>query len=161
MTKEQIQYLKSIFCKNKDNRPLAFSTTTIFNDHNALNNRKDLVIWDDAHELLYGVKVNEDPQSQTIAPIKITSCSYDILFFIDCLYNTTDFIEDVVDKQFSFLSGDLREAIKEWARKLPIQGNKLDRKVPYYTDDITIVQNLNTVDEFTREDYKDKEEENP
>lgn len=158
MTKDQVKHLRSIFAKNKDNKPLAFSTTTILNDHNALNNRKDLVIWDDDHELLYGIKVNEDPQSQTIAPIKVTSCSYDILFFIDSLYNTENFVEDVVDKQFSFLSSELKEAIKEWARKLPIQGNKLNRKVPYYTDDIVINQDLNKVDEFTREGYK---EENP
>lgn len=144
MTKEQVKYLKSIFASNKDGSPLSFSTTAILNDHNALNNMKDMVIWDDEHELVVGVKINEDQHSQTIAPVKITACSYEILFFIDSLYTTENF-EIAVDKMFSFLTAEQRANMKKWAKNLPIQGNKVDRTVPYYGNDITIPQDLNTV----------------
>lgn len=159
MTKDQIAFLKGVFAKQKeDGTALSTSTTYICNDHNISNNTQDLCILDDSHELLHIVKINMDPHSQPIAPVEVTSCGYDVLFFIKSIYTPKDF-ETVVDTQFTFLSEEQKKKMKEFAYNIPVVGNKLDRAIPYYgKKDIKIAQNLNKLDRNTNKELDDYKE---
>lgn len=143
MTKEQIAFLKSIVGKEVDSKPLAYSTTVICNDHDAMNSMKDIIMFDDDKEMLYSVRVNDDPQSQIYAPVKVTATPYETVFFFNSIY-TPEHFDIVVDTMFNFLSDEKKKALKEYARKIPVQANGINRQVPYYGNDsnINIVQKL-------------------
>lgn len=153
MTKEQIKFLKSILGKEVDGKPLAYSTTVVCNDHDAVNTMKDFILWDDTNEMMYAVRINDDPQSQIYAPVKVTATSYETVFFLNSIY-TPDHFDTVVDSMFTFLSDEKKQALKNFARSIPVQANGLNRKIPYYENDnkINIVQSLKKPNETNSEE---------
>ena len=54
------------------------------------NTRVDNIIWDDANEMLYAVRGNEDYHSNDTRPIKIEAVPYEQIQYMNCTNNRAD-----------------------------------------------------------------------
>jgi len=106
---------------------------------------KDLVVFDDANNMLHCVAVNEDGKSQCNYPVKVISTDYGIVQQVESIYSQKDF-EKALNSGFlkDVVSEEKRNAMLAWSRNIRNQAIQPSRPTPYYTIDPTIIPMGNT-----------------
>ena len=106
---------------------------------------KDMVVFDDANNMLHCVAVNEDGRSQADYPVKVISTDYGIVQQVESIYSQKDF-ETMLKEGFlnGVVSEDKRNAMLSWSRNIRNQAIQPSRPTPYYSIDPTIVPMGNT-----------------
>lgn len=98
---------------------------------------KDMVLYDDANDMIHCVCVNEDAYSQANFPVKIISTPYDHVHGIETIMSRDNF-EAFLDNGFfsntNNWSDEKKEFMKKWANGLKIQAQQLPYATPFYTD---------------------------
>lgn len=106
---------------------------------------KDMVVFDDANNMLHCVAINEDGNSQCDHPVKVISTDYSIVQQVESVYSQKDFEKALKDGFLKdVVSEEKRSAMLAWSRNIRNQAIQPSRPTPYYTIDPTIVPMGNT-----------------
>lgn len=103
---------------------------------------KDLVVVDDANELVHAVCVNEDMRAQATYPVKIITTSF---LNINCIESvmTRENFKKFLDSGFFSKSAEWSDAKKEFMKKwidgIKIQAQQPVRPTPYYTEEPQVI----------------------
>lgn len=104
---------------------------------------KDLVVPDDANELLHCVCMNNDPISQCTFPIKVISTPYEDIHSIEALFSQENF-EKFLDSGFmKDISIDKKNFMIKWTRGWPMQATQPSKATPYYTQVPQVINMVN------------------
>ena len=82
MLKDEVIRLRTFHKNNK-----AKSLRVICDNLQLLIDGSEYVIWDDANETLYGIRVNHDHYTQVEAPIEVITTTYEMIQFIEGIYS--------------------------------------------------------------------------
>lgn len=103
---------------------------------------KDMVLCDDANEMVHCVCVNEDAYSQANFPVKIISSPYEDIHAVETIMSRENFEAFLNEGFFSNTnnwSDDKKEFMKKWAKGLKIQAQQLPYSTPFHTDTAGVV----------------------
>lgn len=98
---------------------------------------KDMVLCDDANEMVHCICVNEDAYSQANFPVKIISSPYEDIHAIETIMSKDNFEKFLNEGFFSNTTGwsdAKKEFMKKWISGLKIQAQQLPYPTPFYTD---------------------------
>ena len=147
MTSDQIKLLKESYYK-KTKTPDGSRDTTLgeytkfcLDGGIEFVSGKDIVVYDDANEMLHCMCLNSDAVSQANFPIKVISSSYEWVQQVEAILSRNNF-ETLLDEGFlsSILSDSQKEFIKKWAKTIGrIQAQQPSDAEPYYTQEPTVI----------------------
>lgn len=103
---------------------------------------KDMVLCDDANEMVHCVCVNEDAYSQANFPVKIISSPYEDIHAVETIMSRENFEAFLNEGFFSNTNGwsdAKKEFMKKWANGLKIQAQQLPYATPFHTDTAGVV----------------------
>ena len=103
---------------------------------------KDLVVTDDAKEMVHCVCLNEDVYSQADFPVKIISAPYEDIHSIETIMsreNFEKFLNSGFFNQISEFSTSKKEFMLKWAKGIKIQAQQESKVNPYYSQEPTII----------------------
>lgn len=63
----------------------------IFSNKSETEEAKEFILWDDANELMYSIRINTHYDTQRKTPVAIMTTSYEMIQFISSLSNVDDF----------------------------------------------------------------------
>lgn len=111
---------------------------------------KDMVLCDDANNIVHCVCVNEDMVSQATFPVKIISAPYEDVHAIETIMSRENFESFLDEGFFSNIEGwsdEKKEFMKKWARGLKIQAQQSPYATPFHTDTAGVISmpNLSNV----------------
>ena len=147
MTSDQIKLLKESYYK-KTKTPDGSRDTTLgeytkfcLDGGIEFVSGKDIVVYDDANEMLHCMCLNSDAITQANFPIKVISSSYEWVQQVESILSRNNF-ETLLNEGFlsSILSDSQKEFIKKWAKTIgKIQAQQPSDAEPYYTQEPTVI----------------------
>lgn len=145
MKKEQIALLKESYLKEAtrpDGRKSTLGEYIKFCLDGGIDfvTSKDLVVFDDANEMLHCVCMNEDMRSQSDFPIKVISSAYEIVQQMETVMSSKNF-EEFLNTGFlaGTISDDKKNFMLEWAKTINNQALQPMDAEPAWDNDVKII----------------------
>lgn len=107
---------------------------------------KDLVVVDDANEMVHAITVNEDMRAQATYPVKIISSSFLNVNCIECVMSRDNF-KKLIDSGFFDTIGcseAKKEFMKKWIDGVRIQAQQPPHATPFHTTTANVISMPNT-----------------
>ena len=114
---------------------------------------KDLVVFDDANEIVHAVCINEDMRSQSSFPVKIISSEYAMIQQVECIMSQKNF-EDFLSEGFlnGTISEEKKNAMIKWTRNIRNQAQQPLEAEPYFKTNPAVIPMADSI--IKRNDYE-------
>lgn len=116
---------------------------------------KDLVVFDDEHQIVHAVCINEDMRSQSSFPVKIISSEYAIIQQVETIMSQQNF-EDFLKEGYmkDILSDAKKEAMIKWTRNIKNQAQQPMEAEPYFNSSPKVIPKAESM--IKREDHQNE-----
>lgn len=138
MTKDQVTLLKTDYMKEAK-RPDGKTSTAgeymrfCLDGNIDFVSSKDCVIFDDTHNLIHCICINDDPRGQAMYPLKVMSADYGIIQQIETVMSRENF-EEFLNSGFisKLISEEKKNFLINYARSIRNQALQPQEAEPYY-----------------------------